>query len=425
MGNARRYAGRNLKFRLAPPRSGWQDARPFTTPRCRDMKEDTVITTAGRDPEANFGIVNPPVYHASTITHPTVAAMRSARDRRFEAGVYTYGRHGTPTHTALEEAVAATEGGDRAVCLGSGLAAINAAILAFVEAGDHILMADNVYGPARRFCDSFLGRFGVETTYFDPSIGGGVGGLAGERTRIVYVESPGSLTFEMTDIPAVADAAHAAGAVVVIDNTWSAGVLFKPFEHGVDVSVQAATKYIVGHSDVMMGAITTTEALWPKIRQSAADLGAACGPDDVYLALRGLRTLPVRLRQHHRNGLTLARWLQDRPEVKRVLHPALPEDPGHALWKRDFRGACGLFGVVLNPAPESALAAMLDGMNLFSMGASWGGFESLILPTNPAAIRSATVWDEGPTIRIHAGLEDTDDLIDDLERGFARLNAAR
>ena len=389
------------------------------------MKEDTVITTAGRDPEANFGIVNPPVYHASTITHPTVAAMREARERRFEPRVYTYGRHGTPTHSALEEAVAAVEGGERAVCLGSGLAAINAAILAFVETGDHILMADNVYSPARRFCDNFLGRFGVETTYFDPAIGGGVAGLIRDRTRIVYVESPGSLTFEMTDIPAVAAAAHDAGAVVIMDNTWAAGVLFKPFKHGVDVSVQAATKYIVGHSDVMMGTIATSEALWPKIRQSAADLGANCGPDDVYLALRGLRTLGVRLRQHHENGLILARWLQSRPEVSRVLHPALPEDPGHALWKRDFTGACGLFGVVLNPAPQAAVEAMLDGMTLFSMGASWGGFESLILPTNPAAIRTATSWEEGPSLRIHAGLEDTEDLIGDLESGLERLNAAR
>ena len=389
------------------------------------MKEDTIITTAGRDPEANFGIVNPPVYHASTITHATVAAMREARERRFEPRVYTYGRHGTPTHSALEEAVAAVEGGERAVCLGSGLAAINAAILAFVETGDHILMADNVYSPARRFCDSFLGRFGVETSYFDPAIGGGIADLITERTRIVYVESPGSLTFEMTDIPAVAALAHEAGAVVVMDNTWAAGVLFKPFEHGVDVSVQAATKYIVGHSDVMMGTVTTSEALWPKVRQSAADLGANCGPDDVYLALRGLRTLGVRLRQHHENGLILARWLRDRPEVDCVLHPALPDDPGHALWKRDFTGACGLFGVVLKPAPEAAVAAMLDGMELFSMGASWGGFESLILPTNPAAIRTATTWDRGPTIRIHAGLEDTGDLIADLERGFERLNAAR
>lgn len=385
------------------------------------MREETIITSAGRDPGANHGIVNPPVYHASTIVHPTVAALAAARARRFEPGVYTYGRHGTPTHTALEEAVAAVEGGDRAVCVGSGLAAINASILAFVEAGDHVLMVDTAYGPARRFCDRFLARFGVETTYYDPAIGAGIAALLRPRTRVVYVESPGSLTFEIMDIPAVADAAHAAGAVVVMDNTWGAGLLFKPFEHGVDVSVQAATKYVVGHSDVMMGTITATEAHWPRVRQAAADLGAPSGPDDVYLALRGLRTMAVRMKRHQETALTLARWLAGRPEVRRVMHPALPEDPGHALWKRDFRGACGLFGVVLEPCAEENVAAMLDGMEHFAMGASWGGFESLILPTDPAASRTATQWTEGPTIRIHAGLEDPEDLRADLERGLERL----
>ena len=388
------------------------------------MKEDTIITSVGRDPAANHGIVNPPVYHASTITHESVAALGAARESRFEPGVYTYGRHGTPTHTALEEAVAAIEGGERAVCMGSGLAAINAAILAFVEAGDHVLMVDSAYGPARRFCDRFLGRFSVATTYYDPRIGAGIADLIRPETKIVYVESPGSLTFEIQDIPAIAAAAHEAGAAVVMDNTWGAGLLFKPFEHGVDVSVQAATKYIVGHSDVMMGTITTSEALWQQVRQAASDLGASSGPDDVYLALRGLRTLSVRLKRHQETGLALARWLRDRPEVRRVMHPALPEDPGHALWRRDFRGACGLFGVVLGDYSATAIAAMLDGLKHFAMGASWGGFESLILPTNPAAIRTATEWTEGPTIRIHAGLEDPEDLIADLERGLARLAAA-
>ncbi len=388
------------------------------------MKQDTIIVSAGRDPAANHGAVNPPVYHASTITHASVAALGAARERRFEPGVYTYGRHGTPTHTALEEAVAAIEGGERAVCMGSGLAAINAAILAFVEAGDHVLMVDSVYGPARRFCDAFLGRFGVETTYYEPGVGADIAALIRPDTKVVYVESPGSLTFEVQDIPAIAAAAHAAGAAVVMDNTWGAGLYFKPFEHGVDVSVQAATKYIVGHSDVMMGAITTSQALWPQVRQSASDLGASSGPDDVYLALRGLRTLSVRLKRHQETGLALARWLRDRPEVRRVMHPALPEDPGHALWKRDFRGACGLFGVVLGDYSPDAVAAMLDGMEHFAMGASWGGFESLILPTNPGAIRTARPWTEGPTIRIHAGLEDPDDLIADLDRGLGRLTAA-
>lgn len=388
------------------------------------MKEDTVIVSVGRDPKNNHGVVNPPVYHASTIIHQTVADMEHARQHRWEPGVYTYGRHGTPGHAAFEEAVAALEGGDRAVCLGSGLAAVNAAILAFVQAGDHILMVDSTYGPARRFCNTFVGRFGVETTYYDPTIGAGIKDLIQDNTKIVYVESPGSLTFEVQDIPAIAEEAHKAGAVVIMDNTWSGGLFFKPFSHGVDVSVQAATKYIVGHSDVMMGTIATTQQYWQQVRQSASDLGANCGPDDVYLALRGLRTIGVRMRQHHENGLTLARWLQKRPEVQRVLHPGLPDDPGHALWQRDFTGACGLFGVILKERPKEAVSAMLDGLEHFGMGASWGGFESLILPTNPGPIRTATKWEPGgPTIRIHAGLEDTDDLIADLEKGLERLMA--
>jgi len=387
------------------------------------MRKDTIITTAGRDPKNNRGFVNPPVYHASTIVHETVEKLQSARGRRWEPGVYTYGRHGSPTHGALEEAMAALEGGWRGMCVGSGLGAINAAISAFVGAGDHVLVTDCVYGPARRFCDTFLGRFGVETTYYDPRIGAGIADLMRENTRLVFVESPGSLTFEIMDIPAVAKVAHDAGAVVAMDNTWSGGYFFQPFAHGVDVSIQSATKYIVGHSDVMMGTITTTEEHWRRVRQSVADLAAPSGPDDVYLALRGLRTLAVRLARHQETALTLARWLQARPEVRRVMHPGLPEDPGHEIWARDFTGSSGLFGVVLQDYSPDAIAAMLDGMKLYAMGASWGGFESLILPTNPAPIRSAAVWDEGPTIRIHAGLEDPDDLLEDLERGFERLNA--
>ena len=401
---------------------------PFVSPEQRvgqtAMKQDTLIVTAGRDPKRNHGVVNPPVYHASTIIHDTVADLEYARAHRWEPGVYSYGRHGTPTQAAFEEAVAALEGGDRAVCLASGLAAINAAVLAFVEAGDHVLMVDSVYGPSRRFCDTFIGRFGVETTYYDPTIGAGIKDLIRDNTKVVFTEAPGSLTFEMQDIPAIAAAAHEAGAVCIMDNTWSGGVFFKPFEHGVDVSIQAATKYIVGHSDVMMGTVTTTHEHWQRVRQAASDLGANCGPDDVYLALRGLRTISVRLRQHQETGLTLARWLQQRQEVQRVMHPALPDDPGHVLWKRDFTGACGLFGAVLQDYPKKAVDAMLDGLDHYGMGGSWGGFESLILPTNPAAIRTATTWDPGgPSIRIHAGLEDPDDLIADLERGLERLEA--
>ena len=323
-------------------------------------------------------------------------------------------------------AVAALFGGDRAVAMSSGLAAINAAMLAFLQAGDHVLMVDSVYSPSRSFCDKFLGRFGVTTTYYDPMIGAGIKDLIQDNTKIVYTESPGSLTFEVQDIRAIADEAHKRGCIVMIDDTWSSGLFFKPFEHGVDVSVVAATKYIVGHSDVMMGVITTTDEHWQRVRQAASDLGANSGPDDVYLALRGLRTIGVRMRQHHINGLRLAEWLEARPEVAQVMHPGLPSNPSHALWKRDFTGASGLFGVELKPVAEDAIAAMLDGLELYGMGASWGGFESLILLTDPASIRVATHdrWSKaGPTLRIHAGIEDIDDLIDDLEKGFERMNA--
>jgi len=387
------------------------------------MKKDTLIVSAGRDPEANHGVVNPPVYHASTILHPTVAAMEATRKPEYRGT--RYGRYGTPTTFALEDAVAALEGGARCVATGSGLAAIVAALAAFVKAGDHVLMVDSVYGPARRTCDRLLARFGVETTYYDPRIGAGITRLMRPNTRVVYTESPGSLTFEMQDIPAIAGIAHQRGAMVLVDNSWGTPLYFQPFAHGVDVSIQAATKYIVGHSDAMMGTITATTDAFPAVEASAREFGAIPGPDDCYLALRGLRTLSVRLARHQETGLTLARWLKARPEVKRVLHPALPDDPGHALWARDFTGACGLFGVVLDERfDKTAVAAMLDGMAHFGMGASWGGFESLILPTDPGKIRTATPWREpGLTIRIHAGLEDPADLIADLERGFDRLRA--
>jgi cystathionine beta-lyase len=288
-------------------------------------------------------------------------------------------------------------------------------------------MVDSAYGPARRTCDKLLGRFGVTTTYYDPQIGADIATLLRPNTRIVYTESPGSLTFEVQDIPAIAKAAHAHGAMVLMDNSWGTPAYFAPFAHGVDVSIQAATKYIVGHSDAMMGTITATAAAFPAVEASAREFGATPGPDDCYLALRGLRTLGVRLARHHETGLALARWLQARPEVKRVLHPALPGDPGHALWKRDFTGACGLFGIVLHDRfAKAAVTAMLDGMEHFGMGASWGGFESLILPTDPGKLRTACPWTEpGRTIRIHAGLEDPADLIADLAKGFDRLNAAQ
>ena len=387
------------------------------------MKKDTQIVNAGRKPEDNFGIVNPPVYHASTVTFPTMADWEAARARRLET-VY-YGRYGTPTTFAFEEAVAALEGGDKCVSVPSGLAAIAFALMAFLKAGDHLLMADSAYQPTRKLCDGTLRDFGIETTYYDPMIGAGIADLMRPETKVVFTESPGSLTFEVQDIPAIAAATHAADAKVLLDNTWSAGLYFQAFEHGVDVSIQAATKYIAGHSDAMIGTITTTRELYEAVKWKVISMGVHAAPDDCYLALRGLRSLSARLERHQQTGLILARWLEGRPEVKRLLHPAFPGCPGHDVWIREFTGACGLFAVILEDYPEDAVTAMLDGMELFAMGASWGGYESLILPADPAETRSAVEWSEtGKLLRLHAGLEDPDDLIADLEKGLERLTAA-
>jgi cystathionine beta-lyase len=386
------------------------------------MKDDTLLVTGGRDPERNHGAVNPPIYRASTILYPDVEAFEAPKQLR---GVY-YGRGGVPTTFALEDAVAALEGAAGAVITGSGKTAVAQALLTFLEAGDHLLMVDSAYAPTRQFCDRVLGRFGVETTYYDPLIGGGIADLIRPATKVVFLESPGSLTFEVQDVPAIAAVAHAAGAVVMIDNTWATPLYFKPLAHGVDISIQAATKYVGGHSDLLMGIAAATEEHYPRLRRGMQDLGCYVSPDDCYLALRGLRTLSVRLERHQANALRLATWVQARPEVERVLYPALPDDPGHALWRRDFQGASGLFGVLLKPCPDKAWHAMVEGLELFGLGASWGGYESLIMPSHPERYRTATPWDPTfPCIRIHAGLEDPDDLIADLEAGFARLNAVR
>ena len=382
------------------------------------MKKATKLVTAGRDPAANHGIVNPPVYHASTILFRSAEAFRN-RDQE-----YTYGRRGTPTSTALETAVAEIEGGHACCLTSSGLAAICTALMAFARSGDHVLIADTVYRPTRNFADTMLARIGVTVEYYDPLIGAGIADLLRDETTVVFTESPGSQTFEMQDLPAIARAAHAGGAVVITDNTWASPYYFDPFAHGADVSVQAATKYIVGHSDVMMGTITAGEEHWPALRETHLLLGQCAGPDDIYLALRGLRTLGVRLRQHMETGIALATWLEQRPEVAEVMHPALPSHPGHDLWRRDFSGASGLFSIRLKSTDRAAVDAMIDGLALFGIGASWGGFESLVLPFDPASYRSATPWTrEGHCVRIHAGLEDVEDLKADLEKGFERLNA--
>lgn len=386
------------------------------------MKDETILVSSGRHPEDNYGIVNPPVYHASTVVFPTLAAWR----KRDPLKTVTYGRAGTPTTHALQEAVAAIEGGAHALACSSGLGAITTALLAFVKAGDHILCTDSAYFPTRNYCQKVLARFGVETTYYDPLIGGDIAGLIRPNTRVIYTECPGSLTFDMQDIPAIAAAAHARGVIVMNDNTWATGLYFKSFEKGVDVSVHAGTKYIVGHSDAMLGMIVTTEAAFAPVWESFRLSGQCAGPDDMYLGLRGFRTMGARLVQHQQRALTLANWLKQQPEVTRVLYPALPDHPGHAIWKRDFGGASGLFSVVLDRAyDDTALGALLDGLELFGMGASWGGYESLVLPAEPSNLRTATKWDDpGTVLRFHVGLEHSDDQIADLAAGFERLRKA-
>ena len=391
----------------------------------KDLRKDTLLVHLGRSPEQHHGAVNTPVYHASTILFPNVAAWEAARDPAKRFDTVRYGLLGTPTTMALEEAVAKIEGGYRAMLAPSGLAAITGPLYACLSAGDHLLMVDSVYGPTRNFCDKVLSRAGVETTYYDPLIGAGIEALMRPNTKVVFCESPGSLTFEVQDVPAIAAVAHARGAKVLLDNTWASPYLFRSFEHGVDISIHAATKYIVGHSDVILGVVITNEESYSRVRTTCADIGLCAGPDDAYLALRGLRTLSVRLERHQKNALEVARWLQQRPEVSRVLYPALPEDPGHAIWKRDFLGASGLFGVVLKPARKTQVDVFIDALRLFGIGASWGGFESLVQPTNPARFRTATKWQaEGPTLRFHIGLEDPRDLIADLANGFARMAEA-
>ncbi len=389
------------------------------------MKDATRATHAGRRPHENHGVVNPPVYHASTILSPTLAALREL-DTIEDADATTYGVHGTPGTFAFEEAVAALEGGFRTRLASTGLLACAAPLLCYLSAGDHLLMVDTCYGPTRRFCRNMLKRMAIETTFYDPLVGGGIRDLIRPETKVIFTESPGSLTFEVQDIPAIAAEAKRRGCTVMLDNTWASPLYFKPFENGVDVSIQAVTKYISGHSDLVMGAVTTTEAAYPQLREGWKQMGLNGAPDDAYLAMRGLRTLAVRMPQHWKNGLVLAEWLEARPEVAEVLHPALPGDPGHQLWKRDFAGAASLFGYVLHPefSSEGRLAALLDGLELFGMGASWGGFESLMKPVRVP--HSAVPWPrpgrpQGQLMRIHVGLEDPGDLIVDLEAGFERM----
>jgi len=389
----------------------------------KKLRPDTIATHAGRDPRRFDGVVNTPVFRASTVLFPDVESYQGRDPDDYK--IMRYGIYGTPTTFALEEAVAQLEGGYAAVALPSGLAAIVAALAAFAQSGAHILMADSVYQPTRNFCDKRLRTLGVEVEYYDPLIGAAIAGLIRPETTAVFCEAPGSHTFEMQDLPAIAAAAHARGVAVLADTTWGTPYFFRAFEHGVDISIHAGTKYISGHSDVMMGIVVTNEQHWLKVRRAVADYGYCVSPDDCYLALRGLRTIGVRMRQQQQSALRIARWLQARPEVLRVLYPALEGDPGYAIWKRDFSGAASLFGVVLKPASDRAVAALIDALLLFGIGSSWGGFESLAIRAYPEKYRSATKWSPGgPLLRLHIGLEDPDDLIADLEQGFSHMEKA-
>jgi cystathionine beta-lyase len=381
----------------------------------------------GRPASAPRGTVNLPVQRASTILFDSLAELDRARVSKHKPGELYYGAMGTQTAFALEEAMAALDGGYGAVAVGTGLAACTTALLAFARQGDHLLVTDSVYDPTRAFCDGMLAALGVETTYFDPLIGEGIRDLIRPNTRVIFLESPGSHTFEVQDVPGICRVAREREIVTMLDNTWATPLYFRALEHGVDIVIHAATKYVGGHSDVLVGVIVANEVCYARVRDAAVTLGLCLSPDDAYLALRGMRTMSVRMEHQQRNALELARWLQARPEVARVLHPALPEDPGHALWKRDFLGSSGLFAFVLPPAPREALAAFLDDMRLFGMGYSWGGFESLILPGMPSEKRKAARWDpaQGTLIRVNLGLEHIEDLRNDLAAGLERWKDTR
>ena len=389
----------------------------------KKKRKDTLLIHSGRDPQSHAGLVNMPVFRGSTVLFPDVASYEGRDPDNYK--VMRYGIYGTPTTFALEEAVAKLEGGYAAVAVPSGLAAIAAALAAFAKTGAHILVSDSVYGPTRNFCERRLRPFGIEIEYYDPLIGAGIEKLIRPATTAVYCEAPGSLTFEMQDIPAIAQAARAKNVPLLADNTWGTPLFFPAFERGVDVSIHAATKYIAGHSDALIGIVTTNKQHWLPVRRAVADYGYSVSPDDCYLTLRGFRTIGVRMRHQQQSAIRVAKWLASRPEVARVLYPALETDPGHAIWKRDFSGAASLFGVVLKATSDAAVAAMINALELFGIGSSWGGFESLAIRADVRRMRTATTWKaEGPLLRFHIGLEDPEDLIADLEQAFGRLRSS-
>ena len=382
-------------------------------------KQNTRLVATGRCPSEHDGFVNPPVIHASTVVFESTEQLYSQKAK------YYYGRRGTPTTNALTDALTDLEGAHGTVLTPSGLAACSLALLASCAQGDHVLITDSVYDPTRHFAATVLERMGVEVEYYDPLIGANIATMFKGNTAAIFAETPGSQTFEMQDIPAIVAAARERDILVLLDNTWGTPLYFNSMAHGVDMTIQAGTKYIVGHSDVMLGTISASERAWKQLDEIHGAMGYHVGPDDVYLALRGLRTMGVRLRQHEQSALDIARWLEQRPEVDRVLYPPLPSDPGHAIWKRDFTGGCGLLGLVLRDCTKQQAMAMIDALDLFGLGYSWGGFESLVLHADPRKYRTATKWqEEGQLLRLHIGLEDVSDLKADLEQGFAALCAA-
>ena len=384
----------------------------------KKFKNRTKLIYAGRRPDEQFGYVNTPIYRGSTVLAANMAELEN------RTGRFTYGTKGTPTTQALEEAWTGLSGAAGTVLAPSGLAAVTLALLAVVRAGDHILVTDSVYRPTRHFCATVLRRMGVETTYYDPLIGAGIHHLLRPNTSVIFTEAPGSQSFEMQDIPAISAIGRAHGACIIMDNTWATPIFYPPHERGVDLAIEAGTKYLGGHSDLLLGMVSANAHYWPRLRETFDAFAMCPGPEDVFLALRGLRTMDLRLREAERQGLAMAKWFQTRPEVLKVLHPALPDCPGHDIWKRDFLGSSGLFSVILKPCPKQAIAAMLDGLQLFGMGYSWGGFESLVIPFDCATYRTATHWNPGgPALRFQIGLEDVEDLQADLDAGFARLKA--
>lgn len=379
----------------------------------RKAGPNTRLAHMGNDPHGFYGFVNPPVVHASTVLFPDAATM-AARNQK-----YTYGTRGTPTTEALARAMDELEGSAGTIIVPSGLAAICVPLLAFLSAGDHVLIVDSVYHPTRRFADTMLQRLGVEVEYYDPLIGEDIARLMKPNTKVVFTESPGSNTFEVQDIPAIAAAAHAGGAVVMMDNTWATPLFFRPLDHGVDISIHAATKYPAGHSDVLLGTVSANAATWETLHETFITLGVCAGPDDVYQVLRGLRTMGVRLARHQESALAIARWLESQPGVAQVLHPALESHPGHAIWKRDFSGSSGIFSFVLFGGGQKQAHAFLDALEIFGLGWSWGGFESLATHVFLGDRTIAKGDYAGPIIRLQIGLEDVDDLKADIERGLA------